>query len=389
MVQILTKPGGIMTFNNHDGFIEAIVRGYRLGFLTDVEYRSILQCESLDDVKLNLQPTDYGSFLQGVSELTPSIFREKATEKMVNEFKYLRMESVEPLSTFLDYITYDYMIDNVMLILKATLNNPDVNLAVLIQQAHPMGMFDDSVLKRVAAFKNSASGYTELYNSVLVETPIGKYFKQFLDSLGDIKGSGEEVKKTMEEMPTTKLEYGLRKLYLEDFADFCEECGGETAEQMLELIKARADATTINITLNSFGTILNNQATRVQERSTLCPSMGYLYPEGTRLLVKVGDENELSSILRSYPAYKDIFDSHQRGDKTIDDAFYERETQLNELAFEGQSNYCVFYSWVRLKEQEIRNLVWICECIVQRQKDRTSDHFVPIFSRDSAFRVVK
>ena len=39
----------------------------------------------------------------------------------MTEFQILRAHSVEPLTTFLDYITYEYMIDNVMLLLKGTL----------------------------------------------------------------------------------------------------------------------------------------------------------------------------------------------------------------------------------------------------------------------------
>jgi len=44
-----------------------------------------------------------------------------ATRKMVTEFQILRAHSVEPLSQFLDFITIEYMIDNVMLLLKGTL----------------------------------------------------------------------------------------------------------------------------------------------------------------------------------------------------------------------------------------------------------------------------
>lgn len=50
-----------------------------------------------------------------------------------------RSNATEPLATFMDFITYDYMIDNVMLILKATLNNPNVGIQSLIEQAHPLG----------------------------------------------------------------------------------------------------------------------------------------------------------------------------------------------------------------------------------------------------------
>jgi vacuolar-type H+-ATPase subunit C/Vma6 len=51
----------------------------------------------------------------------PCILQSAATRKMVTEFQILRAHSVEPLSTFLDFITIEYMIDNVMLLLKGTL----------------------------------------------------------------------------------------------------------------------------------------------------------------------------------------------------------------------------------------------------------------------------
>jgi len=379
--------GDMSTFNMHHGFIEAILRGYRLGFLNDSDYRSILQCDNIGDVKLNLQETDYGNFLADVPQVTPSAIRTNALNKLVVEFEYLRAEADEPLAQFLDYITYDYMIDNIMLVLKSTLNNPNVDIAAVTKQAHPLGRFESSVLKSICAFDNSPKGYAELYQSVLIDTPIGKYFAKFLqEESAKSAASAHEVQSLLEELPTTKLENALRKLYLEDFLRFCKVIGGETAEDMIHLINARADATAINITLNSFGTPLNDPNYRITERKPLYPSMGYLYPEGTEKLTQVGDENELAQVLRMYPAYRHIFDKHQRGDKTIDDAFYEREVELNELAFEGQFNFTCFYNYVRLKEQEIRNLVWICECIVQRQKDRIADHFVPIFSKDVPYR---
>jgi len=387
MVYVYTKPGNLFTFNITDGFSEAVMRGYRLSFLTDVDYRSILQCDSLADIRLNLQETDYVNFAQDVPQLSPSIVREKALDKLVAEFEYMRASADQPLAQFLDFLTYDYMIDNVMLILKATLNNPNVDIFSLVKQAHPLGQFDDAVLKSICSFENSPKGYAELYQSVLIDTPIGPYFAKFLQEESDRTGHGaEEVQSILEELPTTKLESSLRKYYLEDFYQFCMDLGGETATEMKDLLKARADTIAINITLNSFGTPLNDPNLRMTERKPLYPSIGFLYPEGTDKLAQVGDETELAAVLRTYPVYRQIFDSHQRGDKTIDDAFYEREVELNEMAFQGQFQYAAFYSYVRLKEQEIRNLVWICECCVQRQKERAADHFVPLFSKDAPHR---
>ena len=145
------------------------------------------------------------------------------------------------------------MIDNIMLILKATLNNPNVNITALVDQAHPLGQFKPSTLKAICAFDNSPKGYSDLYQTVLIDTPIGPYFQQFLKDEADRSAGMGDVRNILEEMPTTKLENTLRKLYLEDFYQFCQNMGGDTATRMADLLKARADAMAINIALNSFG----------------------------------------------------------------------------------------------------------------------------------------
>ena len=40
--------GGIATFNVQHGYVEALVRGFRSGFLDDVDYHHLTQCESLE-----------------------------------------------------------------------------------------------------------------------------------------------------------------------------------------------------------------------------------------------------------------------------------------------------------------------------------------------------
>ena len=58
------------------------------------------------DLKLQLSSTDYGNFLQNEpSPLSTSTIAEKCRERLMDDFEYLRVNSVEPLSTFLDYIT--------------------------------------------------------------------------------------------------------------------------------------------------------------------------------------------------------------------------------------------------------------------------------------------
>jgi V-type H+-transporting ATPase subunit d len=61
-------------------------------------------------LRLHLQSTDYGNFLANeASPLTVNVIDDRLREKLVQEFQHLRNVSYEPLSTFLDYITYVQM----------------------------------------------------------------------------------------------------------------------------------------------------------------------------------------------------------------------------------------------------------------------------------------
>jgi V-type H+-transporting ATPase subunit d len=106
----------------NSGFLEGIVRGYKSGTLTQAHYASLTQCETLEgqqgkytllplltitvDFKTQLSATDYGNFLANEpSPLSTATIADKATQILVDQFNFLRSNSVEPLSKFLDYIT--------------------------------------------------------------------------------------------------------------------------------------------------------------------------------------------------------------------------------------------------------------------------------------------
>jgi len=374
-------PGNLATFNILHGFPEALVRGMRSSFLADADYHHLTQCETLDDVRLNLSETDYMDALADMGTLIPTGLQKAAVEKLVTEFKYLRTQAIEPLSTFLDFITYEYMIENVMLLLKGTLSGRDIN--ELIAQCHPLGMFKESTMRSIPTFESTPRGYQDLYQTVLVDTPVGPYFAQFLQESSD----RSEVSNVLEEVEIEIIKSSLIKYWIEDFAKFVDSLGGETAVIMGDLLKVRADTNAINITLNSFGTPLNEPAMRASDRKRLYPAVGHLYPAGTSMLADVGDEDELGRVLELFPMYSSIWNVHAAGSdgKSIDDAFYERDVQMLELAFEGQMHYASFYAYVKLKEQEIRNLVWISECILQQQKEEIHK-FVPVFSFNAPWR---
>lgn len=41
------------------------------------------------------------------------------------------------------------------------------------------------------------------------------------------------------------------------------------------------------------------------------------------------------------------------------------------VAFENQFNYACFYSYIKLKEQEIKNIIWLAELIALGDKENS------------------
>lgn len=66
--------------------------------------------------------------------------------------------------------------------------------------------------------------------------------------------------------------------------------------------------------------------------------------------------------------------------RDISDSFFAATVAQLQLAFEGQFHYAPFYAYAKLKEQEVKNVVWVATCL-EHGAYAEAERIIPVFSR--------
>ena len=355
----------LVFFNVDDGYTEALLRGFRKSILGEQQYAALRNTSNLKDFKSVLIDTDYSDYVKDYTETDTSALKMLLKKKLADEIDQVQSVAGPELDKFIEMIRHKYMIDNVINIIEGIKNKTDKN--VIESRNEPLGY-----LKEISGLlKLDYKKIEDLYEDVLIDTEVGVYFSKFLEEVlasSDNKNV-QTINNFLQALKPEEIKNYLKKIWLEYFYHFCKTLNPTTAEIMEDLLKYEADCQTIQIVYNSLA--YNNQF-QEEERKKVIPYFGFLYPETTTQLIKCNSLEQLKQILQPFPDYyelvKEIPDPKkldefglQSGLKTLDDLMFKESMKRYSIAFEQQFHFACFYAYIKIKEQEIKNIMLLAD----------------------------
>lgn len=109
--------------------------------------------------------------------------------KLMEQIQHLMANSVYPLNQFLQMMLHRYQIENVVFIIEGLKGQRTIE--ELMRTADPLGYFPE--MKNIQPIEGE--DYASLYQSVLVDLPVGLYFRKFLNEItaGAASDSNQDI----------------------------------------------------------------------------------------------------------------------------------------------------------------------------------------------------
>lgn len=322
------------------GFVISKINGKAHSMLKEDDYSALQQCDTLYDIISKL--TILGYELQ-TDTTTKAELKKNLHSNLVKEFESYYKNADKQLKILLNYYANTHKIQNFTYLLASKENDPELkNSFVKIEE---IGKFQELDTLKFANDMN------EVYKFCVEQTFLNRYYRRLV------------IKKNIKENDFQMINAKLQKMLIEDFYNEIED------GYIKEILKCEGDRKIIEIVLNTIESEIKGL-----ERAVMFPTV---------TSIDMGMRKKLSECM-SYDEFRSIINCHHRLRKII--GFEDEKIISSLISLEVDTYYNSFsifndiscvYAYFKLKEQEIKNIIWIVECISMKNKNFVKDIIIP------------
>ncbi|KAI5159378.1 V-type H+-transporting ATPase subunit d [Nematocida ausubeli] len=310
------------------------VHGNKNMLLKEEHYRIIKAANDLDDLKVKLQSTIYGKYLLE-SKTSLASFKSAMYKCIDQQIKITRSFTTDKSSALIDFYKEKYQLDNFIYLWACKKESPKLLETEI--DTHPLGGYPGLDFIKVTQSAKDTWKYC------LENTSLSKYVEG-LDS--DLLNRDIQYVKSV-----------LQKRYIEFVYDYCMKndlC-------LSELIVFEGDKIIIEIL---YALMNGNMST--SEKLSLFPRCNSFTNVHKELLLNCKNTSELEGVLSTHIKYRNIV-GNEMG---VEDALLREEIRLCNKSFYIYDDYSVVYTQLILQEIEVRNIIFLADCVIQGHNHR-------------------
>lgn len=307
---------------------------------TKRDFSTLLDSEGIEDICVKLQH-HYPEVVE-MKKFTRGELRRKLNETLLREIKQSLREpsAAEQINFFVE----SYKIQNFFFLLSC--KEYDAELEHSFEKIEALGYFNElDTLKFCASME-------EVYLYCIKNTFLANYCSQSM------------FKKDFQENDFSAASTEVRKRHIERYAR-------SARGQFLKLLRLEGDKHNLDIVLST----LNSEISSQKKLCWMTFVTNFTHSE-YRSLAETADIGELQSILGKTRTYRTFCDELK--DKDMSSVFLRREVDAYMSTFDTFNDITSLYAYLKLKEQEIKNILCVAECVIQGRRNILDELMVPV-----------
>lgn len=307
---------------------------------TKRDFCTLLDSENIEDICVKLQH-QYPEVV-GMSRFTRSELKKKLEESLMREIRQGMKEpsALQQISFFIE----NYKIQNFFFLLSC--KEYDAELETSFAKIESLGYFNELDTLKFCANMDEVLSFC-VKNTFLADYCAAAMFKK---CFGDNNFSIINTQ--------------VRKKHIERYAK-------SASDNFLRLLRLEGDKHNLDIVLSTMGADVAAQ----QRLAWMTPVTNFsqiVY----KSIADAADIDDLHTALGATRFYKTLCEDLK--EKDLSSIFQRKEIDAYLAAFDIFNDVTSLYAYLKLREQEIKNILWVAECVISGKKDTLDELLIPL-----------